>query len=309
MWGRRICYLAVLLDCFVFHIAYGEWLSWIMLCLVLGVPWLSLLLSLPAIVSFRMEIQGPELLEMGQEADLWLQGSSRFPLPPFRGTLMLRQSLEEAPVWRHTAQGLPAEHCGGLTVMVRKPRVCDYLGLFAFPARHPAEKRIRIRPRPVSIAAPPDPDRCVPRSWYPKPGGGFAENHELRLYRPGDGLNQIHWKLSAKTGKLTIREPMLPRLGLVLLTLTLSGDRQALDRKLGRLLWMGRFLLDREIGFEIRALTAQGVLSLPVRDEDRLWEAVDRLLFAGLAPSGSIRDHAYAASWQYHIGGQADETP
>ncbi|MBR2633811.1 MAG: DUF58 domain-containing protein, partial [Lentisphaeria bacterium] len=45
-------------------------------------------------------------------------------------------------------------------------------------------------------------------SGRPKPGGGYGENYEIRQYRPGDNLNQIHWKLSAKVGDLMLREPM-----------------------------------------------------------------------------------------------------
>ena len=36
-------------------------------------------------------------------------------------------------------------------------------------------------------------------------------------------------------------------------------------------------------------------------------KAIDALLCAQAAKEGSIRDRAYAASWQYHIGGNADE--
>ena len=42
----------------------------------------------------------------------------------------------------------------------------------------------------------------------PKHGGGYAEEHELREYRPGDMVNSIHWKLSSKTDKVIVREPL-----------------------------------------------------------------------------------------------------
>ena len=307
MLGRRLCYLAAALGCWVFYIAYGEWFSWLALLIALGLPWLSLLLSLPAILGFHVEAEGPAALGMGAEGEVWLLGSSRLPLPPFKGKLRLQHCITGEVCRYHTSRGLPTEHCGGIRVTAEKVRVCDYLGLFSFPVKQKGGKTVLIRPVPLPMPEPPDLKRYIARSWRPKFGGGFAENHELRLYRPGDSLNQIHWKLSAKTGNLTLREPMEPQRGLVLLTMTLRGTPEELDRKFGRLLWMGSYLLEQKVSFEIRALTGDGIRSLPVTEPKELDKAMDALLCAQAAKEGSIRDRAYAASWQYHIGGNADE--
>ena len=153
-----------------------------------------------------------------------------------------------------------------------------------------------------------DPQRMEINSWVPKPGGGFSENHEHRLYRPGDSLNQLHWKLSAKVGDLILREPMEPVQGAVLLTLSLRGTPQELDRKLGRLAYTGDYLLERELDFEIRALTGAGVLASHVDSKTALTKAIDRLLCTPLAAQTDAWDDGKDASWQYHIGGDADET-
>ena len=307
MLGRRMVYLTAVAGCGAFYIAYGEWFSWVTLLAVLGLPWLSLLLSLPAMVRFRLEPGGADALTVGGYGEVWLLGSSAFPLPPFRGKLRLRGCLSGRTLLCRSGSSVPTEHCGAFSVTVSRGRVCDYLGLFAFPVKDPGQKTVLIRPTPVPVPEPPDLKRYIARSWRPKFGGGFAENHELRLYRPGDSLNQIHWKLSAKTGNLTVREPMVPQRGLALLTMTVRGTAEELDRKFGRLLWLGRYLLDRDLPFQIRALTAQGVLSLAVANQDALTKAVDALLCAGAVGEGSIRDRNYAASWQYHIGGDPYE--
>ena len=129
----------------------------------------------------------------------------------------------------------------------------------------------------------------------------------MRSSRPGDSLNQVHWKLTAKTGKWMIRQPMEPQRGLVMLTMTLRGSPEELDRKFGRLLWLGSYLVGKDVRFEIRALTADGVQSSWVQTEQELSKAIDTLLCAGEAKEGSIRDFGFAASWQYHIGGEPDE--
>lgn len=300
-------FLAVLLACGVYYTASGEWLSAVLLAAVAGLPWLSLLVSLPAIFRFRASPAGVDIVGMGEETELWLMGSCSAPMPPFRGRLRLHRCFTGEESRYRGEKGFPTDHCGGFTVTVEKIRVCDYLGLFSFPVKAVEKKTVIVRPRALPVPMPPQVEQFVPKRWKPKPGGGFAENHEMRLYRPGDSLNQIHWKLSAKIGELILREPMEPVRGLVLLTMSLRGTPEALDRKFGRLVWMGEYLLSFSVPFEIRALTAQGLLSFPVDKPTELYKAVDKLLCTGVAES-SIRDRSFDASWRYHIGGEADET-
>ncbi len=306
MAARRIWYLAALGGCLVFYTAYGEWFSFLLLCCVVGLPWLSLLLSLPAIIRFRAGVAGTDRAQQGVEADIWLVGSCPLPLPPFQGKIRLTRCITGESWYHKQNQFLETGHCGGIVAAVERGRVCDYLGLFSFHLREPGKKIILIRPVPLALPEPPDLRRYIARSWKPKFGGGFAENHELRLYRPGDSLNQVHWKLSAKTGKLILREPMEPQRGKLLVTMTVRGTPEEVDRKFGRLLWLGKYLVGQGLNFELRALTGEGVRACPVASERELHRAIDSLLCQRKA-EGSIRELSFAASWCYHIGGQPDE--
>lgn len=298
-------YLAALVFCGVFYIAYGQWLSFLVLAAVLGLPWLSLLLSLPAICTFRIRPTGPDAVEMGQIPELWLAGSCPLPMPPFYGKLKLTHTPSGRTAWYSREEEALTEHCGSLTVTPAKLRVCDYLGLFAFPLRAKTEKTILIRPRPLPVAPPPALDRQLAQSWVPK-NGGFSENHELRPYRPGDSLNRIHWKLSAKTGSLVLRQPMAPRRGLVLLTMHLRGTPEETDRKFGRLLDLGRQLLDRQVPFSLQVLTKQGLLSFSVSTREDLEQALSSLLPEKPMTEGTLPPPAAGILWQYHLGGEPD---
>ena len=303
MLGRRLIYLTVLIACVGFYVAYQEWMAWFLLLVVLALPWFSFLLSLAAMLRFRSEPVGPAAVQQGQRTEVRLMGWSALPVPPFRGKLRLER-LTTGEHWRRkTWLPLPTDHCGGLRATPEKVRVFDYLGLIGLPVRHTQSKLLIVRPVPVKIDDLPDIQRYLARAWRPKPGGGFAENHELRLYRPGDSLNQVHWKLTAKTGKLTIREPMEPDRGLVLVTMNLRGSAEELDRKFGRLLWLGNYLLDKGLHFEVRALTGSGVNTFPVTGEGGLQEMLDTLLCAPPAKEGDLRLMEYRASWHYHISG------
>ena len=304
MIGRRIVYLGVLAGCLVFYFCYQQWLSWILLLMVLILPWLSLLLSLPAMIQFRAEVEAPEHGAPGEALHVSLWGLSHLPQPRFLGKLT-REDLLTGEISRHNPKRpLPAEHCGGIRVDVKRLRVCDYLGLFAIPVRRTEPKITVVRPAPVPMLKMPDLSRSVPRAWVPKHGGGYAENHELRLYRPGDSLNQVHWKLSAKTGQLILREPMEPIRERLVLTMDLCGD---IDHKSGQLLWLSRNLLEQQIPHEIRCLTADGVIIHDVTNENELISALDDLLCHPMTPGGTLRDRVTGAVWQYHLGGDAHE--
>lgn len=305
MASRRLCYFLTLTVVFTAWLAVGSWLSWVVLLALLALPWLGLALSLPALRAFGLAPTGVDVLQAGEPASLWILGSCGPPMPPFRGELEIRSCFTGQLSRYRPEQGLPTAHCGGLEITVVKARVFDYLGLFSFRPRHREPRTVRIRPVPLEVTEPLGLEKFSARRWYPKPGGGFSENHELRPFRPGDSMTGIHWKLTAKTGALVVREPMEPEQGRMLLTMDVSGTPEELDRKFGRLVWVSRQLLDRGLHFELRVLTGHGLQELPVRDERSLNRAVDDLLCQPLAREGTVRDHPASACWQFHIGGEA----
>ncbi len=291
----------------VFYVAYQEWLSCVLLLFVVGLPWLSLAASLPAMENMRLELDAPERLTMSSRGEATLAGRCALPHPPVRGKIQVKFFLTGESRIIKSGEDLPTKHCGGLLLQPVRARVYDYLGLFRKKIRKTESRTVLVLPRRVEMRTPPDLERYLAKAWRPKFGGGFAENHELRLYRPGDNLNQVHWKLSAKTGKLILREPMEPERGLVLLTLDLCGTPEELDCKFGRLLWLGEYLLERNVAFQVRALTASGVESWTVDNPASLHDCIRNLLCTAPARTGTIRDRAYQASWQHYIGGEPDE--
>lgn len=307
MWTRRLLYLLTLLGCGVFYLAYGQWLAWFLLAGLLILPSFSLVLSLPAMVSFRIRPAGKAVLQMGEPLELWLMGSCSLPMPPFRSQLILQRRLQGDSFRYQEDMASLSDHCGGITVTAKKVRIHDYLGLFAMPVGKKDTLTVLVRPRPLAMALPEDLHRHISADWKPKPGGGFSENHELRQYRPGDSMNQIHWKLSAKTGELILREPVEPARGQVLLTMHLRGTPEELDRKFGRLLWLGSTLLDQQIPFELRCLTGSGLLTWAIADAGGLQKAIDSLLCQTAAQEGDIRQQGFSAPWHCHIGGAPDE--
>ncbi len=290
----------------VFYWAYREWLGWFLLVGMLCLPGLSLAVSLPAIITCRLVLRCPHSVSMGTQVPAALEARSPFPMPALRGKLRLTDLLTGETHQIRLGKPLPTGHCGSLEISPKKTHVCDYLGLLAFPTRKPQTQVLRVMPTPVPMETPPDMSRYISFASRPKPGGGFSENHELRLYRPGDSLRQIHWKLSAKTGKLILREPMETLRGQALLTLELTGSREELDWKLGRLLWLSRYLLEKEVPHRIHCLTGKGMLQFSVATQEHLLRALEALLQSGQASPDSQPQYLSAA-WRYHIGGDAHD--
>ena len=303
---RRSIYLLSVAGGLVFHWAYREWLSWLILVLLLALPWFSLLVSLPAMLTSRGSIRAPRAVKVGTDAEVRWNGHSRFPLPPLEGKLLVRSSITGRTMKLRSGDLLPTSHCHQLEISLHRPKCCDYLGLIGLPIRKKSTAAVLVRPRPVALENPPDMSRYQVSAWRPKPGGGFSENHELRLYRPGDNLRQVHWKLSAKTGKLIVREPMEAILNRTVLTMELRGEPELLDRKLGQLLWMSRYLLQCELPHCIHVLTGTGMVSWQVLREGDENRALDELLQLPAAAPEAMPQYM-RANWRYHIGGDGSE--
>ncbi len=291
----------------IFYIVYQQWFAWILLQVVVFLPWLSLLLSIGAMVGLGMELEVASKIPMSCAERINLKVFSKLPLPPHKSKIRITKPLTGERWILKPGAKLPTEHCGKLHIALHKPGVFDYLGIFRLKVRNTAEKTVLILPQPVEMEIPPNLYKNLEPRWRRKPGGGYAENHEIRQYHPGDKLTQIHWKLSAKVGELMLREPMEPEGGLMLLTMDLKGTASDLDVKLGQLLWLSQWLLEREITFDIQVLTANGIVGWTIRDEEDMNQCMASLLDTPFAQTGSIRDKFPKTAWRHHIGGEQGE--
>lgn len=305
MAKNRILYLGILLISIVFYLAYQEWLAWVILLAVLCLPVLSLLLSLPGLFTLKLQILCPSHIQQGGQYPTQVTGRCSFPHPLHRYKIRVEHPFSGSVWWLREGENYPTEHCGSLVCRIEKAWAYDYMGLFRFRLNNGIGGRVIVRPRPMTVQKLPQLGQQMALAWRPKPGGGFGENHELRLYRPGDNLNQIHWKMSAKTGKLTIREPMIPTGRQVILAISLTGPADALDRKFRQLAGVSAYFLDRSIGHQIRANTGKGMEAYSVEREEELQKALDSLLCA--TPTQKAERIVASGAWVYRIGGDAHE--
>lgn len=269
-------------------------------------PWFSLLISLPALLTVQASLRCPETVRMFVPARTALQVTCRFPTPPVRCKLRLHNILTDRRYVGVPGERIPTEHCGCMIVTYDRLFAYDYLGLFRRRLRKGDAVCVYIQPKPVACPLPEQLQSRTVSLWRPKPGGGFSENHDLRYYRPGDDLRGIHWKMSAKTGKLIYREPIEPAQKGYLLTMTLSGDPDTLDQKLGQLLWLNHTLLQRDYDHEVQCRTASSLLHYHVDDRSTAQEGLNTLL-RSVPAKGETEDKPQNVLWQFHIGGDPHE--
>jgi len=305
MFWRRLGYLLCLAGCGVFFWAYRRWLSGFLLVLVLVLPIFSFLISLVPMILTRLRLDCPSTKQMGEVFEALPMIGGRLPAGPVKVRLKMK-NLQTGQVSRSSRDMIvPAEHCGGWELIPCRAWVRDYLGLISLPIRKKEGCTVIIRPQPVPMERVPDIQPYLSCAFRPKAGGGYAEQHEMRLYRPGDQLRQVHWKLSAKAGKLVIREPMEPLRGKALVTLRLSGTPAQLDEKLGKLIWLSNWLLENQIPHRIQCITGSGMQTFEVTELQFALQAIDQLLLCPLAckEQTAVFDRG---TWHCHIGGDGD---
>ncbi len=307
MLKRWCVYLLILLGLLILYFAYQQWLAWIILVGYLVLPVFSLIVSLPGILTVRLSLENHGGVPVGTPVSLRANVQSPFPVPVYRCRIQVTNVLTEQYDILEPGDSLPTDHCGLLWMDPFHCCVYDCLGLFSFPMRYFTSGHLILRPVEKVTDTPRMLQQHLARSWQPKPGGGFSEHHEIRLYRPGDSMNQIHWKLTAKTGKLMIREAMEPARGRVILSVDLNGTPELLDRKMEQLQTMGLSLLEQNLPFQLHAMTGDGKLHWPVATRLEWTKAMDELLSCSPCQEGSVEHLPMAALWRCHIGGEPDE--
>ena len=108
-----------------------------------------------------------------------------------------------------------SRRCGQITAAVEKAGLLDICGIFAVPLK---TENIAARTTALPDMFAPGIDLALASSMPEESdsyapgcrGNDLTEIFQLREYAPGDDLRRIHWKMTAKTDRLIVREASLP---------------------------------------------------------------------------------------------------
>ncbi len=241
--------LAVLLIVFLFYLAalYESAALGILAILLIAIMLISLCVIIWRMSQIRIALSIPFLLaQSGQAFDVCLTASADRTL---FGSCALsacieagQQSGRRAHTWvrLHMGSGVPVtvrrgvrlQHAGGYTFRVRRVRVYDWLGWFYLIKWVHADAQVQILPQVEHLAVQLS---FAVRNFsgeseiYDDLRGGdeASETFQIRAYQPGDRLQNIHWKLSAKSEDLIVRERGLAK-GCPIILLLGNGQEKRL---------------------------------------------------------------------------------
>lgn len=274
---NRLLYLALLILSLVFYFASGVWVSWLLLVLVAVLPLLTLLISLPAMLSSRLNATMADTVNQGENASLHIRLRSWriLPVPDVQICLNLRTSDRERDIryLSHLSReegmlNLPTDNCGFLVPEFRKGRTYDTLGLFRLPMRLPKMAPMAILPPERQPDPMPELLHLLQQEMKPKPGGGYSELHDHRPYRPGDPVKDIHWKLSLKSDELVVREALEPIQRRVVLALRTPYDANSRSINLGNLRYLSGWLLDHKVPHQVAWMKGDRIQCRDVRTQE-----------------------------------------
>lgn len=260
MIWKRILYLAVVIVSLLLMVYTDSFLAAFFLAVVVALPLVSLLVSLPAMTACQIRLEPLSgQVKRGQETRWRVTVENRRRLPLSR--LVLRLQLLNCMTGASsnvrlrfsgasTAHSfyLPADtvHCGMLSCRLIRCRAFDGLGLFTIRRREEAEAALPVMPLEDSEETLPE----LPGTQQEQTplrvrrGGGSGEDYDLRPYRPGDPVRLIHWKLSSKRDELVFREVLEAEKPVPVLTFDHVGTPDTMDGLLDRLYSLSRALLD-----------------------------------------------------------------
>ena len=128
---------------------------------------------------------------------------------------------------------IASDCCGTLELCVEKAAVWDYLGILRFPVKSGQKESFSVfppfSPLPVDIgAAIPGPAGESDEFDRQKGGDDPSEIFRIRPYQPGDRLQHIHWKMTARADELMVKEFSLPVCCQTAVFLDLKGEGEEL---------------------------------------------------------------------------------
>lgn len=269
-----LIYLGTLFALLVFSAFHGyETTTWNLFLLVMFTPVASLLLSLPLMIiacTGGVGAHVPSEIRQGDPAEILISSNKKPVIFPqlrfsvfcrnefahtkkrYRTTAFFGSSKRPFTIINHNL----SEHCGCVTIELRRCIVCDFTGMFCIPVRFRDNLSINVMPRIEKPRVLPTVNNTQVLGYRPKPGGGFSDNYELRPYREGDSLKNIHWKISSKYDDLIVREPSLPILKDLIVRLDLTENADVNDRISARFMYAAEYLIEQKKPFF--CLTSQG---------------------------------------------------
>lgn len=235
MIRAKLVYALLLGILVLFFILYRGALSVQLLILALLFPLLLRIVLLIQKLCISVWLLETEPTAHKGEPFSWIvQIRNRFPIPASHAKLDLEYRSSMSGKTQRLSMSVPvlgcnteqltltfqAITCGEMRLTLRSLTVYDPFHLFSDRIRLRASRSVTVMPTvPEQAVWEPGMPQAEDASEYSKhkPGDDPSEIFDFHIYREGDMISRIHWKLSSKLDDLMVKEFSLPLAGQYLL--------------------------------------------------------------------------------------------
>lgn len=302
-----LIYIVVAAVSGIFFILYKDILSLVLFCVIIALPILLLIFTLITRFCTKIKISiDPPVTS--SDADITVSVSNRSPFSIsaiilkfdiFNTFLKVNHKCEfslscDPFCNKDFVYKLTSDHVGNLDIKIKKAYICDYFHMFRIPIKLNVRETVTFIPEPdaIDIAVRPNNFAEGESNIFSKhkPGDDPSEVFDVREYVGGDKINRMHWKLSAKTDLLMIKDYSLPISQSVLLLFdTYIGDNAhdapyLIDDAVKALFDISYDMIQKSIYHKICFYdnTKADFTLVDVTTEDDLYTAMGRLLSVGM---------------------------
>lgn len=295
-------YLLILLITIYLVVMYESPLPVLLLLLELLFPVLQWLLILPVRRKLRIQFQAEEsVYEVGNKlpVEMVIENPTIIPIANLQMNLVIENLLtaEQEKLTLSTMSpakssvrmplAVSSRYCGKVRVQIEKIYIWDFLQLLAIRRKTDFQKTVLVIPslEPVSMEISSYVKALLAECNEYDPhekGNDPTEVFDVRDYRPGDRLQQVHWKLSAARDSLLVKELSKPLLyPAVILLAVHKAEPWKLQQMFSACVTLGWSLAQNECPcYLVFRDSAGNVQKLPLHTEENLLPCIETL-FSG----------------------------
>lgn len=323
MWKSWLIYILSLAGYSLFTILYGKRSAFIILFVIALVPLIySLLTYFMAKRSIRsyfgtdsMTLEKNKKAEIvvtleclselcvGNQARVYTSVYNGMGKKIFRGRKKLYLTLEK----QNAVFEFVPKYSGVHNIILEKVRVYSGFSLFCTTI-HPGERlSFMIMPEykefPVQTGIIQEENEGESEQFsVRKPGNDPSELFDIRIYRPGDKMNRINWKFSAKNNTLMVQDygfPIACDLA-VFFDVSAEKDLQKIEAALEILYYlMVRFTLAKKLFYVIWGDNReQQVKRRMVSDSEDIYEVFQELFCADMTEEKTCMEDMYSVQFE-----------
>ena len=300
MIKNRIEYCVILLVAVLLFVFYHNFFFFYLLLIAVALAFASHAISKKAFDGIEVKVQIPlDSVGEGNEipVDFIIDNSTLFPMPGVRLDYTVENGFypndEKQEMTLPVRRGrrsfrwkISSVYAGMVILTGKRMRMQDYLGLFVFEREWDADARITVLPNADDIIMDIVENTLVEGEEDDTDASLMSEDvtqiKEFREYAPGDRMQRVNWKISAKYDELYVKEfeKLYDRTLSLLVELRRDSEEIGFLDELITAFWSAAVkLIDMEIPFRVQWYDKKSgkFCSENVNDEDTLTDAVNQI--------------------------------